>query len=103
MPAPLMTTSDPFRLASLPLAELAAVAAAAAGREVQRATAWAVPVDYDWGSPGTAGLWRVDVRAHADGAVLDQAFFVKLLRHYRRAPLESVPHPSALPTWGDGV
>lgn len=96
MPAPLMTAEDLFRLASLPPAELAAVAATAAGRDVQRATARAVPVDYDWGSPGTAGLWRADVRAQADGAVLDQAFFVKLLRHPRLWPeLSQIPDEAA--------
>jgi hypothetical protein len=86
MPASPMTAVDPFRLASLPPAELAAVASAAAGREVQSATVRAVPVDYDWGSPATAGLWRADLRARADSATLDQAFFVKLLRHPRLWP-----------------
>jgi hypothetical protein len=92
MPASLVTTTDQFRRAALPPAELAAVAAAAAGRDVQRATARAVPVDYDWSSPATAGLWRADVRAQADGAVLDLAFFVKLLRHPRLWPeLSQIP------------
>jgi hypothetical protein len=86
MSASLMTATDPLRLAALPPAELAAVAAAAAGRSVQRATARAVPVNYDWASPATAGLWRADVRAQADGEVLDLAFFVKLLRHPRLWP-----------------
>ena len=96
MPASLMTATDRSALAALPPAELAAVAAAAAGREVQRATARAVPVDYDWGSPATAGLWRADVRAQADGAVLDLAFFVKLLRHPRLWPeLSQIPDEAA--------
>jgi hypothetical protein len=96
MPAPPMTAVDQFRLASLPPAELAAVASAAAGREVQRATARAVPVDYDWGSPATAGLWRADVRARADGTVFDQVFFVKLLRHPRLWPeLSQIPDEAA--------
>ena len=86
MPAPLMTDTDEFRRAALPPAELAAVAAAAAGRDVPRATARAVPVSYDWSSPATAGLWRADVRAQAGGAELDLAFFVKLLRHPRLWP-----------------
>jgi hypothetical protein len=92
MPVPLMTATDQFRLAALPPAELAAVAGAAAGRDVPRATARAVPVHYDWGSPATAGLWRADVRAEADGAVLDLTFFVKLLRHPRLWPqLSQIP------------
>jgi hypothetical protein len=86
MPAPLMTDTDQFRRAALPPAELAAVAAAAAGRDVPHATARAVPVSYDWVSPATAGLWRADVRAQADGTVLDLTFFVKLLRHPRLWP-----------------
>jgi hypothetical protein len=90
MPAPLMTTADLFGLASLAPADLAAVAAAAAGRDVRELThtrARAVPVDYEWGSPATAGLWRVQVRADAPGSPVDQVFFVKLLRHTRLWPL----------------
>jgi hypothetical protein len=59
---------------------------------VQRASARGAPVGYDWSSPATAGLWRADVRAESDGAVLDQAFFVKLLRHPRLWPeLSQIP------------
>ncbi len=41
------------------------------------------PIDYDWGSPATAGLWHVTAtRADGTGAT----YFVKLLRHPRRWP-----------------
>jgi hypothetical protein len=90
-----MTTEDLFGRASLGPAELAAVAAAAAGRDVRElrhARTRAVPVGYEWGSPATAGLWRVQVRADAPGFPVDQVFFVKLLRHTRLWP-----HPGQLP------
>jgi hypothetical protein len=96
MPASLAPNTHSFSLAALPPAELAAVAAAAAGREVQDATARAVPVDYAWGSPATAGLWRADVRAQAGGAALELTFFVKLLRHPRLWPeLSQIPDEAA--------
>jgi hypothetical protein len=96
MPASLATATASFRLAALPPAELAAVAAAAAGREVQQATVQAAPVNYRWGSPATAGLWRAGVQARADGAVLGLTFFVKLLRHPRLWPdLRQIPDEAA--------
>ena len=54
--------------------------------------ACAAPVAYDWGSPATAGLWRVDVReGSADGPVAC-SFFVNLLRDIRLwAGLASIP------------
>jgi Phosphotransferase enzyme family len=42
------------------------------------------PVAYSWGSPATAGLWRVGVRDSASAA--SYAYFVKLLRHTRLWP-----------------
>jgi hypothetical protein len=42
----------------------------------------AVPVEYAWGSPATAGLWRVDARAGGRQA----RCFVKVLRHPRHWP-----------------
>jgi hypothetical protein len=96
MPAQLTTTDDLFRRASLAPAELAAVAAAASGRAVRHARARAVPVDYDWGSPATAGLWRAEVRADTPAGPLDQVFFVKLLRHPRLWPqLGQLPDEAA--------
>jgi hypothetical protein len=86
MPAQLTTIEDPFRRASLAPADLAAVAAAASGQAVRHARVRAVPVDYDWGSPATAGLWRAGVRADTAAGPLDQVFFVKLLRHPRLWP-----------------
>ncbi len=47
------------------------------------------PIDYDWGSPATAGLWRVSA-AGQDGS--ETTYFVKLLRHPRLWPsLAHVP------------
>ena len=53
--------------AALPTAELAAVASAASGHDVPDPVACAAPVAYNWGSPATAGLWRVDVREGSPG------------------------------------
>jgi hypothetical protein len=72
-----------FRLAELTHAEVAGLASADTGRPVPVTGLSASPIDYDWGSPATAGLWRVDARG-ADGA--DRAYFVKLLRHPRLWP-----------------
>ena len=56
---------DQFSLAALTPAELAGLASAEAGRPVPVAGVSVTPIDYDWGSPATAGLWRVDARATA--------------------------------------
>jgi hypothetical protein len=74
---------DMFRLAALGPAELAAIASAAAGRPVGQPAADATPIDYDWGSPVTAGLWRVDVTSAGVPAC---TFFVKLVQHTRLWP-----------------
>ena len=48
-----------------------------------------IPVDYAWGSPATAGLWRAEV---PDTRTADTRSFVKLLRHPRLWPqLELIP------------
>jgi phosphotransferase family enzyme len=75
---------DAFRLAALGPAELAAAASAAAGRPVPDPVTHAVPVGYDWGSPATAGLWRVDVTS---SGVTACTFFVKLVRDIRLWPM----------------
>lgn len=84
-----------FGLASLTPAELAQVTSAAVGRPVRPASTLVTPIPYDWGSPATAGLWRVVVSgqpaqapghdAQAAGPV-SYTYFVKLLRHPRRWP-----------------
>jgi hypothetical protein len=76
---------DEFRLAALSADELAALASAATGRPMVAAAMSVRPIDYAWGSPATAGLWRVDVRDVPDRAV-SASFFVKLLRHPRLWP-----------------
>ena len=75
---------DAFRLAALGPAELAAAASAAAGRPVPDPVAHAVPVGYDWGSPATAGLWRVPVTSNGITAC---TFFVILVRDIRLWPM----------------
>jgi hypothetical protein len=78
--------------AALPTAELAAVASAASGHDVSDPVACAAPVAYDWGSPATAGLWRVDVREGSPDGQVACSFFVKLLRDIRLWPgLASIP------------
>ena len=85
---------DAFRLAALDPQELAAAASAAAGRPVPDAVAHAVPIAYDWGSPATAGLWRVRVTSGpvTSGPVTGDTatactFFVKLVRDIRLWPM----------------
>jgi Phosphotransferase enzyme family len=75
---------DAFRLAALGPSQLAAAASAAAGRPVPDPVAHAVPLGYDWGSPATAGLWRVSVTS---GGAPACTFFVKLVRDIRLWPM----------------
>jgi hypothetical protein len=83
---------DLLDLASLTAAELGEIASAAAGVPVAGAEATATPIAYDWGSPATAGLWRADVRGHAESGPLACTFFVKLVRDVRLWPgLRSFP------------
>lgn len=78
--------ADLFQRAALDPAELSTVFAAVTGRRpAGQLQARAVPIGYDWGSPVTAGLWRVDVTSAApDPAAC--TFFVKLVRHTRLWP-----------------
>jgi hypothetical protein len=75
-----------FPLAALRPDELERMVAAAAGRPVPEPRAQATPIGYDWGSPVTAGLWRVDVASAADRHDSGCTFFVKLVRHTRLWP-----------------
>lgn len=45
-----------------------------------------IPIDYDWGSPATAGLWRVNVAEASAPGRAARSYFVKLLRHPRLWP-----------------
>ncbi|HEX5188090.1 MAG TPA: phosphotransferase [Streptosporangiaceae bacterium] len=84
----------PFTTAALTPDELAELAVSEAGQHSPEAgqqspvAGWSVtPIGYDWGSPATAGLWRVDVRVVREpGALATRSFFVKLLRHPRLWP-----------------
>ncbi|HET8987611.1 MAG TPA: phosphotransferase, partial [Humibacillus sp.] len=67
--------------------DIAGVTARLAGVTQDRVTL--SPVDYAWGSPATAGLWRVEV---SDAPPGEAQHFVKLLRHPRLWPrLDVVP------------
>jgi Phosphotransferase enzyme family len=77
---------DLFQLAAVTPAELAAIATAAAGSPVARPVAHPAPIAYDWGSPVTAGLWRVEVTSDGEPAC---TLFVKLVRHTRLWPMLS--------------
>ena len=79
-----------FGLAALTPEELARLASAEAGRIVPVAGVSVTPIDYNWGSPATAGLWRVDVRQLRDDTVSFASYFVKLLRHPRLWPALSM-------------
>jgi len=95
MSAPYQQGSEMFGLASLTPAELAEITSAAVGRAIRPVGMRVIPIPYDWGSPATAGLWRVEVSDesaqppeqdnHAPGPV-SYTYFVKLLRHPRRWP-----------------
>lgn len=54
-----------------------------------------LPIRYAWGSPATAGLWRVDVSGHRGETTISASYFVKLLRNLRLWPqLNTLPEPS---------
>jgi hypothetical protein len=57
------------------------------------------PIRYNWGSPATAGLWRVEVTTHPAATPTNGSnsakYFVKLLRHLSLWPsLHTLPEPS---------
>jgi hypothetical protein len=98
-------TDELFQLAAPTPAELSALVSTATGRPAHEPRVRASPIGYDWGSPVTAGLWRVDVTdaagpdtggpdtAGREIGVADTsagpgacAFFLKLVRHTRLWP-----------------
>jgi hypothetical protein len=80
----LLATDETLGQAALSAAELGQITSAVTGLPVRAPVVSAVPIAYDWGSPATAGLWRVDVRDSAGAA--SYTYFVKLLRHTRLWP-----------------
>src|SRR5215469_2800187 len=76
--------NETFSYAGLDPAELAAITSAAIGQPVREPIVSVAPINYDWGSVATAGLWRVDVKDAAGDA--EYAYFVKLMRHTRLWP-----------------
>ena len=85
MPQP-SAGDDQFGLAALTQAELAGLASTEAGQPVLAADISVSPIDYDWSSPATAGLWRVDVGEAREADRAARSYFVKLLRHPRLWP-----------------
>ena len=81
---------DQFSLAALTMPELAALANADCRGPVPAAGMSVTPIDYDRGSPATAGLWRVGLRQLRGADISCTSFFVKLLRHPRLWPGLSV-------------
>jgi Phosphotransferase enzyme family len=79
-----MLTAEALGDAALTRDELTALTSVVTGLPISELTASVTPVDYNWGSPATAGLWRVGVQDAAGTA--KYAYFVKLLRHTRRWP-----------------
>jgi Phosphotransferase enzyme family len=71
-------------LAALSSAQLNEITSRVTGQPVPDSVMSVRPVAYNWSSPATAGLWRVDVRASAGTA--SYIYFVKLLRHTRLWP-----------------
>jgi hypothetical protein len=87
------TDNPPFALAELPLETLAGMLSPNPHMVVDdvRVTA----MRYAWGSPATAGLWRVDVTGHEPDRAVSARYFVKLLRHLSQWPLlHTLPEPS---------
>src|SRR5215475_6459148 len=83
---------DQFSLAALPMAELAGLANAKGCGPVPAAGMTVTPIDYDRGSPATAGLWHIGLRQLRGADVSCTSFFVKLLRHPRLWPgLSALP------------
>lgn len=80
----MLAEDDALGLAALSSAELSQITSAITGLPVRDPIVSAAPIAYDWGSPATAGLWRVDV-TDSTGAG-SYAYFVKLLRHIRLWP-----------------
>ncbi len=93
VPVHLDTHNPPFSLAELPLETLARMLSPNPHTVVDdvRVTA----MRYAWGSPATAGLWRVDVTGHEPNRQVWARYFVKLLRHLSQWPLlHTLPEPS---------
>jgi hypothetical protein len=88
MPVQHQHGDDMVGLASLTPAELAEITSTAVGRATRPTSTRVIPIPYDWGSPATAGLWRVDVGGQPSPAAgpVSYTFFVKLLRHPRLWP-----------------
>ncbi len=85
--------TPPFALAALPRDTLTAMLSPNPGTVVDEVLV--EPMRYAWGSPATAGLWRVDVTGHDPDQVLSARYFVKLLRHLSQWPLlHTLPEPS---------
>src|ERR1700722_19725203 len=81
-----LQAEDLFRLAALPPADLRALAETVSGTLMPDPQVSAKPLGYDWGSPVTAGLWRVEVTSPDRGGAPGCTFFVKLVRHTRLSP-----------------
>ena len=93
MPVHLDTDTPPFTLAELPRETLAAMMSPDPGTVVDDVRV--TPMRYAWGSPATAGLWRVEVAGHCGDRRVSARYFVKLLRHLSRWPLlHTLPEPA---------
>ena len=93
MPVHLDADAPPFALAELPRETLAGMLSSNPDTVVDDVEV--TPIRYAWGSPATAGLWRVDVTGHDRGRTVSARYFVKLLRHLSRWPLlHTLPEPS---------
>jgi hypothetical protein len=81
-----MQAEDLFRLAALPPPDLRALAETVSGTLMPDPQVSVTPLGYDWGSPVTAGLWRVEVTSPDRSGAPGCTFFVKLVRHTRLWP-----------------
>ncbi len=80
----MVAAEETLGLAALSSGELSEITSRVTGLPFGDPVVSVTPVAYNWGSPATAGLWRVDVTDA--GEVASCAYFVKLLRHTRLWP-----------------
>src|SRR6476659_4425349 len=93
VPVHLDADTPSFTLAELPPETLAAMMSP--DRRTVVDDVRVTPRRYAWGSPATAGLWRVEVAGHCGDRRVSARYFVKLLRHLSRCPLlHTLPVPS---------
>lgn len=89
MPVTKDRPGDSLGIADLPGEDLARITSEAAGQQIEITEVRSHEFDYSFGSPATAGIWRVDVDylpVTNPSRPATYSYFVKLLRHPRLWP-----------------